>query len=1713
MLAGEPMPGIGGLGFKLQSQTAALGWAIDDLLVTAALPGGDARLAISAKGNVQVGPSGIPPAVMEPAWELWNAEDGPMNRERDGIALVPRDHHPKFNSIWADLKNWSGEDDATALARIGKPATHKKVFESLSKSSPKKVESDERTLALVRRLHVLPVDFQLAGSQFENDMIAACRQLLVSRDVNEAQTLWNAIQTVARESRLGAGTVTLEGLWGELRKQFELRDHPNYAADWDELRRISADQRARIETRLPNGFSITRAKSSDFSRALREDHICVVYGESGTGKSALVKATLDLEFTNWNQVWLRSDVLSAALSAANQSRIGLRHAISNTLGASAHAHNVLVIDSAERIDVADLKPLSELIARLLPLGGDASGSPWRVVLIGQTQSWAERSSFVLSGRNARLIELDQVDATDVRHGLRASTELAWLAAHDQTVDALRNLQTLSWVIAAGSALGHDSSAFASHTAVADRLWKYWTADRIDLQGVIMRLSEREADFVASFPLQNIDPAEAGILQTRPPQLPIRRTSRNHIEFAHDLASDWARFQSLKAYADDIPRWAALAQNPLWTGALRMLGQFLLRERGRNQSAWDDAFAHVESAGTPLAADVLLDALVLDPQAEQHLKARADFLFADNGERLSRLLTRFQHVATFPANMPGLPATEAGLALYLEDKYRAITFAYWPPVLSFLISHRARMAPLISSAVIKICETWLRGTPTLVQGRAVAFRRDVAQLALDIAKELQALQSVGHIILDQEHKVFFRVPLLGAPDLAADVADWALQMVGRRPVSESVTNRIREEREKRARAHQERLKADPDYRKRHEGARLVPFSISSRRGLPPWPLGPQQRVDHKFRDACLDGDTLTPLMQVDPPTAAELLLALIIDDNPHEEYGGYRSEIDLGLEYNSEASPTIFWKSPFFRFLQITPDVAVEAIIQLVNFCNERWIAEARRDGGEPYAIRITQADGTDAPYLGNSGVFDWPQRNSNHSGHLHCALDALERWLTRELDTGNDVTAILERLLAEARSASTLGLLVNVGKYQPSLFAGVLRPLLTDPALFFFDQYRVKNVNLNFMPIMWVRQGEFIARFARQWILAPHRTTTLADVAQQLIREDEEAAAYLQKAMGRWELPADRKGALELRTLMAELDRSNHVSSVDPASGNMIWALQYPRALVDDVNAWQAQTSAPLHELTLPSRLEPHILQARLISDEDASVLWGWLQSALATPAPVAEELEDWRPDHRLLLATALVVCAPAWLASRYEVDQVVRDLLLRSAKEIGGTLEEIQQERFRLGSQGLEYAAIAAVNLWASGTDDATWEPVVLRLLTSGHGRAVSALVITAHRLEARLGEGFERLLLIGRLWSALLMLKPDYDDGPEVGTRWERWLTTLRVFPLRGKVSRASATLLDIERRHDRLQKARFARSKVGGKRIRMSLEDWQSPGLASHVFEGLYSWLVGEGAAGTGDVGRDADLVDMLWEYEAKRAQFRGRREGEYDLPSRFGYELLNAKAKLLLTVEEGRLEDSWQSVLAHGPGAHVALERFVDVFLMQAPETTDHVRLVSAWRGMLAYALQQDWNVPRLWFYGERILRHLLGFYIEPFLRELPAGLISNLADLYEEWAKAHLATEEENVRDFARFLTSPFALPIRLQGLQWMAQAVGGDSRAGRWHRDGTGSAVVELLDKALTDHGAELKGDATLRASFLELAALVAGRNIPAALPLQERIKLLRLVK
>jgi hypothetical protein len=266
MLRGEAIPGINSPGERLQMQTKALGWEIDDLLVSGRKHNDTEarRLSVSCKSNVQVSSAGLPAAFVAAAWNQWR-KPGQMRRGTDGIALITRDTHTAFSATWADIKTWcAGSDIAFTLARINASAKHRRIFSSVRDpgTSAGAPPDDQEVVAFIRALDVFPLAFQLAPSSTEQAAIATCRDIVASGKAEDAEALWKAIVLRAEAARLGDGTISLQELWAELRVSFRLKDHPDFAASIRALTSLGNDYVSRIETGLPNGNRFTRERLS-----------------------------------------------------------------------------------------------------------------------------------------------------------------------------------------------------------------------------------------------------------------------------------------------------------------------------------------------------------------------------------------------------------------------------------------------------------------------------------------------------------------------------------------------------------------------------------------------------------------------------------------------------------------------------------------------------------------------------------------------------------------------------------------------------------------------------------------------------------------------------------------------------------------------------------------------------------------------------------------------------------------------------------------------------------------------------------------------------------------------------------------------------------------------------------------------------------------------------------------------------------------------------------------------------------------------------------------------------------------------------------------------------------------------------------------------------------------------------------------------------------
>lgn len=1278
---------------RLQFQTRDLGWRIDDLLASSIANGMEGAVAISCKSNVQVSSSGLPRGFVAAAWDQWK-NAGPFQIDRDRLLLATRGRHAAFHAAWTEVKTaCRGADPAMAIARISALRKLRRIFESVKRPEGSgDLADDAEVVRLINHLEVRDFDFDLDGSQSLLSVLSNCRLLLRVESPVVARDLWTELVDRAKKARVGSGTIDLYELRGNLAQRFQLRDYPHHAAAWNFLRGITKDRLATIRTEFSTGYCLARTdQRAKLAEAIQSSPITLIHGDSGCGKSGLTKSLLGSRYSASEVVWLTPDELPELLSESGRAKAGFGYPLAEVLSSKATPRGVLVLDQAERLRPGDADLLHPVIQSISERK-DGGVSAWSVVLISQSEALDSGSVRRVAGESVCVLELEGIRKGDVGAALRSTSALGWAALDDDVVSQLRNVKTLAWLIEAESQFQSGGVSSFSRGAIADRLWKYWTDDRAGLQRLLMRLAEREAiQFKRSVGLSDLEPAELQDFETRPPAFPLNSTRRNRIEFEHDLAAEWSRYQKLKEIAHEVEAWAELASNPMWIGPIRMLGQFLVRQRKGETTEWDVAFAALEAADKTPAADILLESLALDPSAEQLLTARVDLLLSGEGARLNRLLHRFHHVATLPGWSHG--EVDASLTLFLEARYRVPIIPRWPGLVQFLAEHRSQVAHLMSPAVAEVCNTWLSSLPAqMSSGVPTPFRRELAEVGLDTARQLQIAQGKGVIFADGSEQPIYVAALAGAPDLPDEVSAWALEMSQRRPWQADIQARINEHYRLAHEEHERRLAADPEYRERHERRANAAFSLSSARKLPPWPIGPKRRIEGHFREACIQTNALQPLMRRCPEVALEVLLATLIEDSPEEDLSRSPSvRDDYGLQFEQHGHPTIFWKSPFYPFLQISPAVALGGLITLIDFCTERWAKEDRRGGRH---LTLTLEAGQTRKYVGSVRLLDWVHTSEFGPGQLFCALAALEKWLGTLAEQGADITPYLIRILTNTKSVALIGALLNIGKLKPKLFEASLLPLLTSHELYFWDEHRLEHGYISqFDAFSWARQGELAFNAAQQWYSAPHRRKTLRGLAVSLASASPEVAQTIRTASRKWRTVGNKKAQLELRMLRAYLDPVNWRSE-QGADGRTRRVLTYPAKLQREIDAFNRNVEPMRRELLIPFQCQEVLRKGRLLTAEECVVLESLVITPLSPKAEAAEGVESDSADARIAAACTLLALGGKWLEDHGSTLSAAQTVLSEHIETIGDTSQVLRDLNGRFDRGTSELAAYAVVAL-----------------------------------------------------------------------------------------------------------------------------------------------------------------------------------------------------------------------------------------------------------------------------------------------------------------------------------------------------------------------------------------------------------------------------------
>jgi hypothetical protein len=511
---------------------------------------------------------------------------------------------------------------------------------------------------------------------------------------------------------------------------------------------------------------------------------------------------------------------------------------------------------------------------------------------------------------------------------------------------------------------------------------------------------------------------SGVLATDP--------ARETVSFVHDLLSDWARFRVILGQQGSIGSFVeSHAKNPRWQRAIRLYGVALL-EQDTSGRTWHEALQE-----TRAPRDLFLEALVFAGNSEELITYVWPILTAEHGRLLTDLLKRFRHVASIPN--PSMVTIARHMKI--DDMVAATwdrlpLWMYWLPMIRCLRSHLADAVHLVPSIAAYISRAWLHFADRNWPGR-----QEAADIALAVA--WQAFRSKPYYHDEEEGRTPYVAAFEAFRDRPGEVRAFALKAAARVPPS-----------------------ADDGeaYKDYLPPGTVISGSVDSILGeqqiLDPWPNGPLYRIHEPFKRACLDTDCLRTAMQENPTFAKEIILATLISVRPPKSaYGNADGmllpDVRLGMDDDPSFWPQFYTRGPFLLFLNTSPKLAIETIVDLVDFATERWI-EAEKDRWAPGTeIELVLGMGSRV-FVGGFQVYHW-YHGVSRSNVISSALMALEKWLYDAIRTEENAEEWIQLVLDRAKSVAFIGLLSEVGRFAPELFLSILRPLLLVPATYFYE--------------------------------------------------------------------------------------------------------------------------------------------------------------------------------------------------------------------------------------------------------------------------------------------------------------------------------------------------------------------------------------------------------------------------------------------------------------------------------------------------------------------------------------------------------------------------------------------------------------------------------------------------------------------------------------
>lgn len=1726
----SPFHPPGGIVERVDTQRPATEWHLDDLLVTARVLRRQHRLAFSIKSNRQITREGFPSDFIRDAWEqLLHDSSDVFVEDRDYLGLLTAPLDVDLRTAVYELLRLARDQEPDDLAmQIGLPNRTNAVVRKLHRSAQcpddlaakHAVDVEKSGGRLLRRVLWSPLDFEDDGSVQRAQAITLCRGLLRSGSEQLALALWERLQKIADRLRRSAGGIDLPRLIDELRVEFELRDFPDYEADWERIGEDTQSALSRVRTTIGGRVSLPRTEDHDAVTArLADQRTAVLLGASGTGKSAVAKSQAQSFMERGKVLWLNAERLGARTLAEWRTHLGLNHPLGDVVRTVPASEGLLVFDGLDRLyGEAGFAAAAEFVAAAR-IGDTASA--WRLLITCTPEEWG-RVRDRLASRSVALpdapISLGLPGPGDLQSVWDAFPQLTALHSRHHLAPVLFRPKVLD--LLATHCTVEDDLTVMGESDLARLFWDREVAlgpHGLARAEAAIHLAQSFADRLLSDVSESALTTEVGkiglaavgeLVQDR---VLVRNDGR--LAFEHDLYGDWVRVRQLRDASERGELAGFLASrldSPVWHRALRLYAVDLL-EQADSLAPWTRAFesvATMEESPRALAQDILLEATAFASGRGVGL-FHADLwnlLAEDDGKLLARLLKRLFHTTTFAntAIVEAIARKAPDLAIHIAAGSRVPYFPYWYGILTFLYIRREEVPVSAYGLAARAADLWLRSTlpgwPLRKEATSIAVA--LGDALLKLKQEKDWLYHTGE---PDQH--VYRAVLAAGHEEPERVTQLVLEAAGRRS----------------KRFAPPPPPAKPAAGRAKSRAFLLIPSMGDYGPLPePWPHGPAFRVDGALQEAVLESDALQPLTTTLPDVARELLLALLISEPTRRTT--YRSSVDdpYALEWR-RWHPEFYTRGPFRAFLATAEGAAVTAILQLIEHATDRWVEGGKlyvagERGCSPDEMSVPEFEvevaGEMRAFTGGPRVFGWSLRSPDRGDVIGSALVALEKHLYDRADAGDDLSPLIHRLLTESRSLAIIGVLATFARRHPHYLRGPLKGLLGSPDMLSWTSRGSVNPG---WPFAGSLLPEPLREAYREWHEMPHRRTSLRDWMVRLFISDLELRPFFASLRNRLSASLQPGGEFEgwdlVEGLVTQLSLDNY-TQVRGDDGNIYVQYAPPEELRSKYAQDAEQGSLHLLLMTLPMQLRQMLEQGVLLDSDALDQLWSQVEKVAVLGPDKGNELAA--PANVLAGAAAVItLLGGEWRVAYPDRARWARTVILQAISESAAGAADgsvMKWDRYA-------FAVDAVHVIWSESPDDPEVWRAVARLALHGPPEHVGTLAGGVAQLRGQWPEDHKRLLraillragLDARLHEAEHRVKWVREEGKD-RTQWENEITTLReklASVERDLVERTlDASVPGLEeiaplRPLPEHKPHRPDGRVIADRKVNDTLLIAAFRGIPNPEGDEQSAWL---------DVWETVicDALSPLRQQDDERCEEPDRHPDSWD------YYLMERAAAVVATladVDSGRR--LWHPIIELGASAESWVSWFAREWTRYAlhPTAADHV--LDTWTAMIDEALiSPRWaaggGITYLAHETGELWRALWGFthtsddVWSEDLRPRVRGLESRLA----AWAKDHLFNID-NVRVFAHILAQPAAADIVLPGLGWLHDSAktAGDRFWGRAGRKGEADDMVLSLLIHVWEHAREpLRQDAAAFGAFRGLLERLVSRQYPPAFELADRV-------